>query len=233
MAVFLSILLLLSMCLFPFSPPILGVNALSLALEERQDGPGARDYIWPPHEWTPSTLANVMDRRIKQIEAIEVLHDRAQAYAVLVSTAGILGRNFTKYGWALTRAPPHLVETLTNELHKKPWANLEDESNLNPMGLRCLDSNPFMVDTTRVNRMILEELQDLHEQWVSCQANSRCSIWHESLPKSVATLDARGQSRDTRYLFHLAHWQFGRRTGMAIGSGRLRRQHGRSALDTR
>lgn len=168
MSAFPSIILLL-LCIMQFSPPALVVNAFPMAEEERLAGYKARNYTWPPQEWIPSTLSNLMDRRIKQIEAMEDPYDRYRAYIVLTTAAGINGRNFTKYGWALTRAPAHLVKALTEELHKKPWSKFEDESNLKPMGLRCLDKDPFVVDTAQINRMILEELQDLHEQWVSAK----------------------------------------------------------------
>ena len=164
-----SIYVLLSLCLLIVSPPVLVVDAFPLTEEEREAAYRERNYAWPPREWIPSTLTNLMDRRIKQIEAMEDTHDRYQAYIVLSTAPGIVGHNFTKYGWALTRAPAHLVEALTEELHKQPWTDLEDESHLKPMGLRCLEHDPFMVDTTHVNEMILHELQGLHEQWVSAE----------------------------------------------------------------
>jgi hypothetical protein len=48
-----------------------------------------------------------------------------------------------------------------------PGTNYENEEYLLAMGLLYKDKNPFMVNTEHVNKIILEGLQEMHEQWVS------------------------------------------------------------------
>jgi hypothetical protein len=126
-----------------------------------------RNYTWPPQKWNPPTMGRIMDRRLRQIQAIDNRVDRFHAYSVLSSSTAIVGKNLTQFGWALTRAPQHLVDLLTQELFNKPWNARESEEYLHPMGLRILDQLPFMVDTTNVNQYLLRELQPLHEQWIN------------------------------------------------------------------
>ena len=145
-----------------------GGSVASIAEDERLAGYLARNYTWPPTEWVPSSLSKIMNRRIQQIQALEDPQQRFQAYITLSSASAIVGQNLTKFGWALTRAPPHLAELLTNELYsQQPWTNYENEEYLLAMGLLYKDKNPFMVNTEHINKFILEELKEVHEQWVS------------------------------------------------------------------
>lgn len=162
----LSLYLVVAMLIVPAMT--IGETAASISEEERLAGYHARNYTWPPTNWVPSSLSKIMSRRIQQIQAMEDPQQRFQAYITLSSASGIVGQNLTKYGWALTRAPPHLVEQLTHELYsQQPWTSYENEEYLLAMGLLYKDKNPFMVNTDHVNRIILEELKEMHQQWVS------------------------------------------------------------------
>ena len=68
----------------------------------------ARGHTWPApdEDFIPNTKGwrEIFQRRLKQIQHIENTHEKYNGFVSAVYQA-FISKNFTEYGWALTKAP--------------------------------------------------------------------------------------------------------------------------------
>ena len=79
--------------------------AHGMSEQDRLDEYARRHYAWPP-AWNPPTPGwkALMERREKQVMALDNSQSRWDAWSVLVGSSTLV-RNFTERGYAVARAP--------------------------------------------------------------------------------------------------------------------------------
>jgi hypothetical protein len=127
-----------------------------------------RGYTWPPTELRPETPGwrSLFERRYQQVAAMDPSMDKYHAWLLTVGSS-IVSHNFTETGWAMTRAPDSIVQTLQNDLHRGMSTSTEENKNMcRDMGLRFAEETPPMyVPNDKDNYHILQELLWMHEAW--------------------------------------------------------------------
>ena len=126
-----------------------------------------RGNEWPPKDsqYTPSTEGwiKLNKRRFHQMDYVqESSSKRYEAYMQCVYSALIV-KNFTEYGWAVTKAPKGIVDKLQKRLHK----GVADEKVRTESHNDCVetDNRPFFLKDDEMNTEILNALLPFHEAW--------------------------------------------------------------------
>jgi len=141
---------------------ILTAVALTFATGMQQPSAGEENdtqaLSWPQtfDEYCPSTPGwkRMNERRFKQIAASDIEDDdRWEAY--LFSLHSAMSKNFTEYGWSLTKAP----QSITDKLKKRLDAGLKKRNE--QVGVE----GTFFIPDDEENAEILQELLPLHEAW--------------------------------------------------------------------
>jgi len=143
------------------------VDAIVIPDEERIEGFRQRNYSWPiPNgRIVPNTPGwdRLMRQRIRQVEAMETPHKTEKYDAwVSVMTQALVVPNFTQFGWAVTKAPPTLVEEIQEELRAGFASNYEEGHDPAIVGNHpqlMVDLSPELIDRA------LSSLLPLHEAW--------------------------------------------------------------------
>lgn len=132
-----------------------------------------RGHAWPPRddEYTPNTPGwrETYQRRFNQIDCIDTgKSDTYQAYVTAIYS-GLIAPAFTEKGWALIRAPQHLVDELKESLYaamERGKIPIEEGSDLipseNPLHMPLLHRDE---DQQTLNNKVMHELTRLHEEW--------------------------------------------------------------------
>ncbi|KAL3777691.1 hypothetical protein HJC23_001423 [Cyclotella cryptica] len=121
-----------------------------------------RKYKWPPipTEFIPQTPGwrSLHERRLKQVARVEDEYAKYNGYMTVVHSA-LMSPHFTEHGWALTRGPPDLVDSLLQCLMdglKSYDHEVHNEYPLEP---------PLMVSIPGLHEGVLHEFQPIHEAW--------------------------------------------------------------------
>ena len=141
-------------------------NLSSAVLDEgeRLEEYERRGHTWPPQDYTPNTPGwkKLNDRRFHQISQLEGRDSRYQAYMQSVWSA-LIAKNFTEYGWGVTRAPQAVIDKLKKRLSdgmKNEIYDLERK-----IDVVEADSPSLFLRDQGMNRQILEDMLPLHEAW--------------------------------------------------------------------
>ena len=122
------------------------VLVLSLAFHHAIDAAGAllesdrlaeykaRNHTWPPlpEEYITEGWRKIYERRFRQLDALGRESNSYNGYMGAVH-AGVLAKNFTEFGWGLTKAPQGLVDELKTSLESglaKGFDNLPVEKEM-------------------------------------------------------------------------------------------------------
>jgi hypothetical protein len=138
---------------------------------ERIDEYHARNHKWPPlpSDYIPNNSGwrSLFDRRFQQIAQIPDLDAKYNAYMSSVHGA-LLAKNFTEYGWALTRGPDGLVQDLLHILLDglESSEDAEVEIQQHPVSEEYPQELPLMISIgNMLNTRALEELKPILEAW--------------------------------------------------------------------
>lgn len=132
-----------------------------------------RGHDWPPspEEYKPNTPGwrRVMERRFEQIQHVEDTLSKYNGWMSSIYSA-LLVQNFTENGWAVTRAPQHIVDELRTHLHHGLVNNPPTEGHIGAIGgSENPDGEPLMVVNNELNIRLLEELKPIHEAWAKTE----------------------------------------------------------------
>jgi hypothetical protein len=120
-----------------------------------------KEYFgWPP-KIIPETEGwkKLSERRMHQIQYLEDGVEKYDAWIQTVTTA-VTQRNFTEFGWALTRAPQELADTLKQAVHD----GLETAGTEGHVDV--IDGlPPIFISRPDLTARVLEELLPIHEAW--------------------------------------------------------------------
>lgn len=145
------------------------VNVVASLIEhERMEEYHRRGHKWPPtpEEYKPNTpgWSKLNDAIFQQLQftAEESPGERYEGFMSAVHRA-LVSKNFTEYGWGITRAPRVVVDKLKNTLHdgmKKREIQHENED-------VCLETDllPYFIPNNFMNQEVLHDLLPLHEAW--------------------------------------------------------------------
>jgi hypothetical protein len=111
-----------------------------------------------------------MRRRLAQVERVEDIHGRYNGF-ISGMTQALVAPNFTENGWGLTRAPADLVALLRTHLSKGILDNnnVAEEYEMDVIEGAPGENNwqrPLFIRQRTLNKLILEELKPMHEEWV-------------------------------------------------------------------
>lgn len=149
---------------------IIGQSSGQLNENERVDEYHARGHQWPPSpsDYIPKNSPGwvaVSSRRFEQTARIQDEGAKYNAYMSTVHSA-LLAPNFTEYGWALTRAPPDLVEALVDKLKQGLESqDTPEEENDYPVTEEYPLELPLMVNIGGLINTAMRELKPIHESW--------------------------------------------------------------------
>jgi len=123
----------------------------------------ALNHTWPPESFIPETPGwrKLFEHRLRQVTEIEDDTDRFEGFAQTLS-AGVLQKNFTEHGFGLTKAPEPLMEDLRRAIREGVEKGPRLESHINAI----TEPRPWFIDRPDLTQRVLDELQDLPEQWV-------------------------------------------------------------------
>jgi hypothetical protein len=157
---------------------LIAISALTLLLHskfaiaglnenERIEEYYRRGNTWPPAEndFKPPTKGwkQLNKRRFKQLEYLEDNNrKRYEGYMQSVYSA-LISKNFTEYGWGVTRAPQAVIDKLKKRLNdgmKNDKYDFEHETDVIET-----ESRPLFFRDQVMNREIVEEMLPLHEAW--------------------------------------------------------------------
>ena len=140
----------------------------ALIEHERMEEYHRRGHSWPPklEDYRPPTKG--WQRNYENIfhqlhyTAEESSGERYEAYMGAVNSA-LISKNFTEYGWAISRAPKSIVQKLKNVLHE----GMQSKEKGHERADVCLETNllPYFIRNEQMNQHILEKLLPLHEAW--------------------------------------------------------------------
>jgi hypothetical protein len=124
-----------------------------------------RNYTWPPleSEFLPATPGwrRLFQRRLKQVDRLSQQDNSYDAYINAIS-CGLITPNYTEFGWALTRGPTYLWESLNHTLADAlPTAEEEEHEGAIDTKLRPL----FIELPTTVKEQVLQQVQPILEAW--------------------------------------------------------------------
>ena len=105
-----------------------------------------------------------MRRRLSQIEQLEDVSARYNGFMSVMSQS-LVAPNFTENGWGLTRAPTELVDLLKQNLHEGLDKATEEYAIEVIRGASEDWQRPLFIKQRTLNKVILEELQPMHEDW--------------------------------------------------------------------
>lgn len=132
---------------------------------ERQEEYKRRGHTWPPklEDFSPPTEGwrKIYARRFKQLEYVDD-PKRYQAY-MHATYSGLISKNFTEYGFGVTRAPQAVIDKLKKRLH----IGLASEEIKKEKKIACVetDTQPYFFADVAMNDEIMNELLPLHEAW--------------------------------------------------------------------
>ena len=114
----------------------------------------------------PNTIGwdRLMRRRLSQIEQLEDVSARYNGFMSVMSQS-LVAPNFTENGWGLTRAPTELVDLLKQNLHEGLDKATEEYAIEVIRGASEDWQRPLFIKQRTLNKVILEELQPMHEDW--------------------------------------------------------------------
>jgi hypothetical protein len=144
-----------------------GVNA-ALVESERMEEYHRRGHTWPPapEDYTPSTPGwqKIYEEYFKQLQysGEEVPGERYQAYMGALHSA-VLSKNFTQFGWGITKAPKGVVDKLYKRLHD--GLQQEHKPLVHPNSCMETELLPYIFQDHQMNDEIVKELLPLHEAW--------------------------------------------------------------------
>jgi len=143
------------------------VRACAFSEEEREAEYSARNHVWPPRQedYKPSTPGwrKLMERRFRQVEAIsESDPGKYEGWSSTVHAA-LICPNFTEHGWAVTRAPEHVVDMLTRSLHSGLDSGYLPEEDFIQSEFPI--QKPLFIKQDELNDWVLDELRPQHEVW--------------------------------------------------------------------
>jgi hypothetical protein len=143
-------------------------NASALIEHERMEEYHRRGHSWPPTDFNPDTQGwkSLNEELFQQLHytAEESPGERYQAYMTAVHSA-LLSKNFTKYGWGITRAPKNIVELLKNRLHDGLSNHTRDVGHEREDVCLETDLRPYFIGNESMNHKILHDLLPIHEAW--------------------------------------------------------------------
>ena len=136
---------------------------------ERMEEYHRRGHNWPPklEDYTPSTTGwkKLYEGLFHQLQysAEESPGERYESYMGTINSA-LMSKNFTEYGWGISKAPKPIVDKLKKRLHD----GLNSEAKHHEGSDECLETNllPYFFQDDGMNREILESLKPLHEAWI-------------------------------------------------------------------
>jgi len=153
---------------------------------DRRDEYNRRNYSWPldADNFVPNTPGwkTLMERRMQQVQCIEDLGHRYNGWLSVMTSAQTVP-NFTEHGFALTRAPPMLLEELQQSLRDGLLQNeqssmmetedgneiivaaIEDENDSTTKTTELLP--PLWIPQEDLNAKVLEELHPIHTDFVN------------------------------------------------------------------
>jgi len=138
---------------------------------ERMEEYHRRGHTWPPNpqDYTPNTPGwqTLNERRFKQLSHVDdTSGERYESHMAIVHSA-LQCRNFTEYGWGVTKAPQAVVDKLKKRLHD----GLKNENKKQERSDVCqeTDADPFFINDDKMNQEILNELLPLHEAWAGVE----------------------------------------------------------------
>jgi hypothetical protein len=127
-----------------------------------------RNYTWPINRFVPDTpgWSALMSKRLAQIEEIESEQDRYVGFMQTLHSA-VLAKNYTEYGFGLTRCPDELIGTLRQGI-RDGVATASEEGKTPEIVSPQL---PWFVDRPDLVQRVLHELQPYAEQWSGMKLN--------------------------------------------------------------
>jgi len=143
--------------------------ALTLATGMHQPSVGEENgnqtLLWHQtfDDYSPSTPGwkRINERRFKQIASSDIDDGwRLEAYSSILHSA--MSKNFTEYGWSLTKAPQYITDKLKRRLHaglKKRNEQVGADEVTNE------SKSTFFIPDQEENNEIVHELLPLHEAW--------------------------------------------------------------------
>mmetsp|Transcript_14655 Transcript_14655/g.47154 ORF Transcript_14655/g.47154 Transcript_14655/m.47154 type:complete len:339 (+) Transcript_14655:74-1090(+) len=147
------------------------VSARALTENERVAEYNARNHVWPPRQedYKPSTPGwrKLMERRFHQVGAISESSSRYNGWVSTVHAA-LICPNFTEHGWAVTRAPEHVVDMLTRSLRSGLDSGYLPEEEAPTEYLIQSEfpvQKPLFIKQDELNYWVLHELRPQHEVW--------------------------------------------------------------------
>eukprot|EP01083_Nonionella_stella_P250910 866296_1 len=153
---------------------IFAITSAALIEHERVEEYERRGHTWPPRaeDYTPNTQGwrSISERRFKQVAyADSSPGEKYQGY-LLATHSGLTMKNFTEYGWAVTRAPQAIIDKLKKRLHH---GLAEENSKRREKAIACVETTdkyrPYFFDDYTMNKEILHEMLPLHEAWAGVE----------------------------------------------------------------
>lgn len=140
----------------------------ALVEHERMEEFHRRGHSWPPkaQDYTPSTPGwqSNFDKIFQQLaySAPESSGERYEVYMSMVHSA-LISKNFTEYGWGVTKAPKAVFEKLRKRLHD----GLQSEDKPLVRAHPCMETDllPYFFDDPQMNRDVVVEMTPLMEAW--------------------------------------------------------------------
>lgn len=135
---------------------------------ERMEEFHRRGHTWPPklEDYKPSTPGwkAINDKWFDQLQysAEESSDERYQAYMSAVHSA-LISKNFTQYGWGITKAPKAVVDKLKKRLHD--GLNKEEKKFERPNPCTGTDLLPYYMPDYKMNKEIVEDMLPFMESW--------------------------------------------------------------------
>lgn len=155
-----TILLILSAAVFH---SVLGAPLLE---KDRLAEYKARNHTWPPlpEEYLTEGWRKIYERRFRQLDALDQTENCYNGY-MGACHAGLLCKNFSEFGWGLTRAPQGLVDELKASLENglANFDNLPIETEM----ISSIDTpnRPLFIHQTELNARSLQVIQPIVEAW--------------------------------------------------------------------
>lgn len=145
---------------------VIGVGA-PLQEKDRLAEYKARNHTWPPlpDEYLTEGWRKIFEQRFRQLDALDLEGNSYNGYMGAVH-AGLLCKNFSEYGWGLTRAPQGLVEELQTSLQNGLAMGFDSLPIENEMLSSINTPNrPLFIHQRELNQRALQVIQPIAEAW--------------------------------------------------------------------
>lgn len=128
----------------------------------------AEGNVWPP-KWQPETPEYAIHRAKREEEIFNQLTFSDERWEnMLQFTQSLLVPKFTEVGFELIQTPKHVQDKLKEAVDKgvANWDNLRSEGSVDVIYKDADYKNPKFVDIGGLSKYVLDELKELHEEWV-------------------------------------------------------------------